>query len=136
MSKNSQSTSNFNLDTSTQISDVKNSYGTDSFSFFWLIFAGTGMMLYYISEMINRVLFVVLDNASDLDVMWRVWRIVDSAYLTFMFIPIGIQALSWKRTNLGLDSKKQTKRIFFSVIGAGVFLSMYEILTELRAELD
>ena len=109
-----------------------NSYGTDSFSFFWLIFAGIGMLIYYVVEMINRVLFITIEAS---DTMWTIWRLVDSAYLALLFVPIGIQVLSWKRQNLGLESKKKISFIFFSVIGAGFFLAVYETLTELREEL-
>ena len=140
MSNKNHSSRKYSLDTSTEITEVQNSYGTDSFGFFWLKLSGFGMMLYYIAEMINRVLFVSLDeNIFDLwsaQDIWRIWRIVDSAFLAFMFIPIGIQVLSWKRNNLGIDSKKKTNLIAFSVIGAGIFVAMYEILTELREELD
>ena len=110
------------------------SYGTDDFSFFWLKFAGFGMMLYYIVEMVNRVLFVTLEDTNPL--MWEIWRIADSVYFTIMLIPIGIQAISWKNNNIGVENKKKANYAFFSIIGAGIFVLMYEVLTSLRAELD
>ncbi len=134
MSNKNQVTTNIGVQMKEEVSETKNNYGTDNFSFFWIIFSGIGMMLYYLSEMVNRVLFIALEESSEM--MWRIWRIVDSAYLTIMFVPIGLQVLNWRRNNLGIESKKKTNMIFFSVIGAGVFVAMYEVLTELRSELD
>ncbi|MCE7741863.1 MAG: zinc ribbon domain-containing protein [Candidatus Heimdallarchaeota archaeon] len=134
MSNKNQSADNFAADSVNEEKYPTNNFGTDKFSFFWLKLAGFGMMIYYISEMVNRVLFLTLEIPTA--PMWRIWRIVDSAYLTLMFVPIGLQVLSWKRNNLGMESRKKINRIFISIIGAGVFVTMYEILTELRAELN
>lgn len=137
---NNQSTSNINMKAADKISQAQVAYGTDRFNFTWLIVACGGMMLYYAVEMVNRVLFVALDQSIIDDWtnrgIWTFWRSADSVFLSFMFILIGIQALSWRRKNLGLDSKKKARNIFFSVIGAGIFLALYEILTDLRSELD
>ncbi|MHA1199720.1 MAG: zinc ribbon domain-containing protein [Candidatus Heimdallarchaeaceae archaeon] len=133
MSNKNQSANNFVDDNVDKKEYPPNNFGTDRFSFFWLKLAGFGMILYYIAEMVNRVLYLALEEAPEQ--MWRIWRIVDSAFLTLMFVPIGIQVLNWKKNNLGFESKKKINRIFISVISAGVFVTMYEILVELRAEL-
>ncbi len=130
MTNNSQSVSNYGEDKLSKKIQIANNYGNESFSFFWLKFAGFGMMLYYIAEMVNRILFIALEDSPEQ--MWITWRIVDSSYLILMFVLMGLQVMSWRRNNIGVENKKKTNYAFFSVILAGVFVALYEILTMLR----
>jgi hypothetical protein len=116
-------------------------YGEERFSFFFMFIAVFGMMLYYVVEMINRIIFVfyyedqtgnpvISEEAMDF------WRIADSVFYAVMFIIIAIQVLQWRQLNIGLENKKKARNAVFALLITAVSLGLYEALLVLQKDLN
>ncbi|MHA1447586.1 MAG: zinc ribbon domain-containing protein [Candidatus Heimdallarchaeaceae archaeon] len=116
-------------------------HGEERFSFFWMKLAVFGMMLYYIIEMINRVLFIFFyeDQTGEPIFSQEVmdfWRIADSVFYAFMFILIAIQVIQWRSTNIGLENKKKARNAIFALLITAFSLGLYEALLVLQQDLS
>lgn len=116
-------------------------YGEERFSFFWIKLACFGMMLYYIIEMVNRVLFIFFyeDQTGEPIFSQEVmdfWRIADSVFYAFMFILIAIQVLQWRSSNIGLENKKKARNAIFALLVTAFALGLYEALMILQKDLS
>ncbi len=116
-------------------------YGEERFSFFFMFIAVFGMMIYYLTEMINRIIFVfyyedqtgnpiISEKAMDF------WRIADSVFYAAMFIVIAIQVLQWRQYNIGLENKKKARNAVFALIITAISLGLYEALLVLQKDLN
>jgi len=116
-------------------------HGEERFSFFWMKLAVFGMMLYYIIEMVNRVLFIFFyeDQTGEPIFSQEVmdfWRIADSVFYASMFILIAIQVLQWRSTNIGMENKKKARNAIFALLVTAFALGLYEALLVLQQDLS
>ncbi len=116
-------------------------HGEERFSFFWIKLACFGMMLYYIIEMINRILFIFFyeDQTGEpifSEEVMDFWRIADSVFYAIMFILIAIQVLQWRNCNIGLENKKKARNAIFALLVTAFALGLYEALMVLQKDLS
>jgi len=116
-------------------------HGEERFSFFWIKLACFGMMLYYIIEMVNRVLFIFFyeDQTGEpifSEEVMDFWRIADSVFYAIMFILIAIQVLQWRSCNIGLENKKKARNAIFALLVTAFALGFYEALMVLQKNLS
>ena len=116
-------------------------YGEERFSFFLMFVAVFGMMIYYLTEMVNRIIFVFYyeDQTGDPLISEQAmdfWRIADSVFYAVMFIIIAIQILQWRQYNIGLENKKKARNAVFALIITAVSLGLYEALLVLQKDLN
>jgi len=99
------------------------------------------MMLYYIIEMVNRVLFIFFyeDQTGEPIFSQEVmdfWRIADSIFYAFMFILIAIQVIQWRGSNIGLENKKKARNAVLALLVTAFALGLYEALLVLQQDLS
>ncbi len=115
-------------------------YGDERFSFFFMFVAVFGMMIYYLVEMINRIIFVFFwedqtGNPIISEEAMDFWRIADSVFYALMFIVIAIQILQWRQLNIGLENKKKARNAVLALLVTAVALGLYEALLVLQKDL-
>ncbi len=102
------------------------------FNFAFLIIGGFGIILYYASEMLNRVIFY--NPEAEFIMPTRTWSMIDSGiYMLALFI-LAIQLAIWRGVFQSYEYKKKCRNAFVGIIGAALFTGLFEVLLQLMPD--
>jgi hypothetical protein len=102
------------------------------FNFTFAILGSIGIILYYVSEMLNRIIFYTPE--AEMILPTRTWSMADSGiYMLALFI-MAIQLAIWRGVFQSYDFKKKCRNAFIGIVGAGFFTGLFEILLHLMPE--
>ena len=99
---------------------------SESFNFTILKIACIGILAYYLSEMLNRIIFFTTD--VELEDIAVTWRIIDSAVYAVTFLIIAVQTAVWREQLISYENRKKARNAFFTLILTALFTALYEIL--------
>ena len=102
------------------------------FSFFWIKLGSLGVILYYVSEMLNRIVFY--NPEAEFLMPTRTWSMIDSGIYILSFFILAIQTAVWRGEFQSYEYKKKARNAFAGLIGAALFTGMFEILLQLMPE--
>ena len=106
----------------------------ESFSFLFLKVSCIGILAYYISEMLNRVIFFTTE--FEFDEIAVTWRIVDTSIYAIVFLVIAVQTAVWRENLHAYENRKRARNAFFTLILTAFFTAIYEVLIILMEDLE
>lgn len=96
------------------------------FSFFWSKVACVGFLLYYVNEMIIRIIY--FSPSMEFPDYIMTWETITSIGLAFVFLVFSFQAVSWRENFQAMENKMKCRNAFFALILSGLFVAIYQIL--------
>lgn len=96
------------------------------FSFFWSKVACVGFLLYYVNEMIIRIIY--FSPSMEFPDYINTWETINTIGLAFVFLLFSFQAVSWRENFLAIENKTKSRNAFFALILSGLFVAIYQIL--------
>ena len=102
------------------------------FDFTFAILGSIGIILYYASEMLNRIIFYTPE--AEMIMPTRTWSMADSGIYMLALFFIAIQLAIWRGIFQSYEFKKKCRNAFIGILGAGFFTGLFEILLHLMPD--
>ena len=102
------------------------------FSFFGIILGSLGVIIYYVSEMLNRVIFY--NPEAEMFIPAQTWSMIDSGIYVIALFILATQIAVWRGTFQSYEYKKKARNTFVGIIGAAIFTGLFEVLLQLMPE--
>ena len=102
------------------------------FSFFGAKLGSLGIIIYYASEMLNRVIFYNPD--AEFFLPSRTWSMIDSGIYVLALFIIATQVAVWRGVFQSYEYKKKARNAIVGIVGAALFTGLFEILIQLMPD--
>lgn len=102
------------------------------FSFFGAKLGSLGVIIYYASEMLNRVIFYNPD--AEFFIPSRTWSMIDSGIYVLALFILATQVAVWRGIFQSYEYKKKARNAIVGIVGAALFTGLFEVLLQLMPD--
>ncbi|NPD88372.1 MAG: hypothetical protein HGN29_06595 [Asgard group archaeon] len=99
------------------------------FSFFGAKLGSLGIIIYYVSEMLNRLIFY--NSEAEYIIPSKNWSMIDSGIYVFALFILASQVAIWRGVFKSYEYKKRARNAFIGIVGAALFTGLFEVLIQL-----